>query len=174
MQFWQPRRNMFARQLKDFSWMSEKDRKIILFREFFSPYKVIIWTPTVQFWPLHRKNFDKKPQFFSLSVRNWFFFFKQFYETFSQPKTFVCARRMQFWQTQRNCFFNRWKNISLISENAESFFSSEINLASKCSSGHWESNYDRHFQNLSTKSRNIFARCSKMRIIFFLEKEHRS
>ena len=109
---------MFARWPKEFSWMSEKDQKIILLREVSSPYKVIFWTPTVQFWPLHRKNFDKKPQFFSLSVRNWFFFFKQFYETFSQPKTFVCARRMQFWQTRRNCFDSRPKNISLVSENA--------------------------------------------------------
>ena len=50
------------------------------------------------------------------------FLFKQFYETFSQPKTFVCARRMQFWQTQRNCFYSRPKNVSLMSEDAKGFF----------------------------------------------------
>ena len=173
MQFWQPCRNMFEKKLKVFSWMSEKDEKIISFREFFSPYKVIFCTLTLQFWLPHRENFEKKAQkFLAQCPKMNLFLFKQFYEFLSQPKTFVCARRIQFWQTQRNCFDSRLKNISLMSENPKIFFSSEFNLASKCSSGHWESKYDRHFENLSTKSRNLFARYPKMRKNFFPENEH--
>ena len=125
MQFSHHRRNMFARKLKVFSWRSEKDRRKhhfilrILFSLLSDPLHTHIAVLTTSLWKLWKKaqNFPAQCPKMNLSL------FKQFYEIFSQPKTFVCARRIQFWQPQRRCFDSRLTKISLVSENARSFFS---------------------------------------------------
>ena len=115
---------MFARKLKVFSWMSEKDRKNHHFipRFFFSllsdPLHTHIAALTTSSWKLWKKAQNFPAQCPKMNL----FLFKQFYEIFSQPKTFVCARRIQFWQPQRNCFDSRLTKTSLMSENAKSCF----------------------------------------------------